>query len=646
MGRFLEILKKNALVLITGGTLITAAAVGTSVGAGPGEEMLGVSAPDATWVTIDQFTGYKTKQDASKLDTGANPNGQNTFINDGDRVLIRDYGNELFPVNGTVSTTISSVNSMHTFRKRNGENIMMRTQGALVEWYEEGNDSWEYLKTGLSPSTTFGFADFNLNTDQYSYTYFGNAIDPAMRWTGNHTLLSAFVTSSAGAIFVDSTAGFPVSGTIIYCGVELAYTSKSDSAFFVGSAHECSADEGLAEAVSTDANDPRGNIYLAADNRLFIAGVVSSTQSVFFSAYGDATNFSVQSLISSSTYAAPGVFNLVEGGGGVVGMAQDESGIYMFKNSIIYKATLSDSLYTLDPLKGFDGKSQTSGAINQKTIFSSGNAIYFITPDNQIMALQRVESYDYPQTVPISDSIKPTTDSMVFASSTGIVFRDKAFFSARSSDTATYNDTVLVWNIPRATWESPIIGWNVLDWTVYNDGDGEDLYSGHALNPDVYHITNSQVDNGFGFAANWRSKLYDFGLPTQQKEFENFFVEGYISDNTTLSVSLLLDENGYTQTYTAEIVGTETAYIYNSPSFNLFGFSTFGTERFGSSSGVVDRKKFRVYLNKNLRRVPFYNAQVEFASDGESQQWEILRFGFLVRTHSQPEKSSLYRAFQ
>lgn len=643
MAKFLGILKKNAVALIAGG-IITTGAVATPLVMD--EPVLGVSVPDAQWVTVDQFTGYKTKQDASKLDTGANPNGQNTFINDGDKILVRDYGTELFPSDGTASTTISSVNSLHTFRKRNGENIMMRAQGSLVEWYEEGNDSWEYLKTGLTPSSTFGFADFNVNTDQYSYTYFGNAIDAAMRWTGNHTLINGGVTSTATSVIVDSTSGFPASGTIIYCGTEIAYSAKTPTTFLVVSAHACSDNEGVAEAVSTDANDPRGNIYLAADNRLFIAGVTSSSQSVFFSAYGDATDFSVQSLISSSTYSAPGIFNLVEGGGGVVGMAQDESGIYMFKNSIIYKAKLSDSLYTLSPLKGFDGKSQTNGAINQKTIFSSGNSIFFITPDNQIMALQRVEQVDYPQIVPISDVIKPTVDQMVFTSSTGIVYRDKAFFAARSSSDSAYNDTVLVWNIRKGAWESPIIGWNVLDWVVYNDGAGEDLYFGHALNPDVYHLTSTQLDNGFGFAANWRSKLYDFGLPTQQKEIENFYVEGYISDNTTLSISLLLDENGFTQTYTANLTGTETGFIYDSPEFNLFGFHPFGYERFGSSSNVSDRKKFRVYLNKNLRRVPFYNAQVEFASDGESQQWEILRFGFLVRPHSQPEKGSLYRSFQ
>ena len=69
-------------------------------------------------------------------------------------------------------------------------------------------------------------------------------------------------------------------------------------------------------------------------------------------------------------------------------MAQDEKIIYLFKKSIIYRATLTDSLYTLQALKPFDGKSQTSGAQNSEGTFVGGNGVIFETPDNQIVSLQ------------------------------------------------------------------------------------------------------------------------------------------------------------------------------------------------------------------------------------------------------------------
>ena len=608
-----------------------------------GEELLGVGPEGSTWTIVDVFTGFKTKVDASKLDSGANPNGQNTSINDGDRISVRNLGTDLFPT-GTVSTTASRISSLHTFRKRSGENLVMRSVGTYMEWYEEGNDAWEVLKTGLTADKEFGFADYNINADLVSYTYFGNAVDPFFRWTGNHTLVNGALAGGEGTITVDSTTGFPSSGTIIYCGTELAYSGKTATTFTVVSAHACADNRGVAQAVEATASNPRGNIYLVANNRLFISGVASSTQAVFFSAYGNATDFSSAAIVNSSTAASPGIFNLGEGGGGVTAMVQDENAIYIFKRSIIYKATLNDSLYSLTALKSFDGKSQTTGAVNSRSVFAGGNGIFFVTPDNQIMNLARVETIDYPQIIPISDSIKPTVDSINFASSTGIVWKDNAYFSVRSVD-ATANDSVFVWNIRRQAWESPIIGWNVGDWTVYDDGDGEDLYWGDSATANTYKVTGIPLDNEFDVTANWRSKQYDFGAPQYLKELDNFFVEGYIADNTTLTISLLLDENGFSQTYTTNFTGTESSFLYAGLDFNLFGFHPFGYERFGSNQDQSGKKKFRVYLNKNLRRVPFYNLQVEFASDGQNQQWEVLRYGFEYRVHSQPENRSIYRAF-
>jgi hypothetical protein len=151
-------------------------------------------------------------------------------------------------------------------------------------------------------------------------------------------------------------------------------------------------------------------------------------------------------VVTASTAQSPGVFNLGEGGGAVTAMVEDENSIYIFKRNIIYKATLSDSLYTLSTLKSFDGKSRTTGAINQKSTFAGGNGIFFITPDNQIMNLTRVAYVDYPQIVPISDPIKPTVANAIFTSSTAIFWKDKAYIAAKTNSNSTQNDVVFVYN--------------------------------------------------------------------------------------------------------------------------------------------------------------------------------------------------------
>ena len=118
-----------------------------------GQEMANFGNADLSqWFVFDNFTGFKTKADPSKIDQGANPNGQNTIINDGDRISVRDFGYTLF---GQSSTTEEYIGSLHTFRRRDGENIMMRSHGTFLEYYEKNNSTWEILtSTSTSPSTS------------------------------------------------------------------------------------------------------------------------------------------------------------------------------------------------------------------------------------------------------------------------------------------------------------------------------------------------------------------------------------------------------------------------------------------------------------------------------------------------------------
>lgn len=621
-------------------------------GIGSDEELIGIGETDTQWFVYgnnNEFLGYRTKEDPSKIGEGENAQGQNTEMGEGDRIQIRSFGYEIFPSDATESTSTLGITSMHTFRKRSGENILMRAYGTVLEWYDESQNTWEELNDGYATSSDFGFADYNINTDLSSFTYFGNASEPFSRWSGAHTNLNGALAGAEATITVDDTTdGFTTTGTLYLCGTAVTYTGKTATTFTGASGTPACADNrGVTQAVEEFASNPRGNLYLTSNNRLFISGTTSTPQAVFFSQYGDATDFITTSLVTDTTAEDSGIFNLGEGGGAVVAMAEDEGSIYFFKRSIIRRATLTDDLYTLSTLKPFDGKSQTIGAINQKTVFTGGNGIFFVTPDRQIMNITRVENVDYPQLVPISEPIKPTIDAADWDDSTGIFFKDKAYFATKSTSDSSKNDVVFVYNFSRKGWESPYIGFNIGDWAIYSGDDNEDqLYFGEVGSPNVYKTTVIPLDKDLGVTANWRSKEYTFGLPHKQKEIQSLFIEGYIAPNADVTVSLLLDNGGFTQTYQTEISGTEDDFIFTSPSYNVFGFTAYGTERFGSNDDFTGKQPFRLYLNKDFRMVPFYNAQIEFASDGENEQWEILRYGFEVREHSQPYSRGLFRAFR
>ncbi len=639
----IAILSTIAVVLIALPTLVlkTPTASFNGLLGGVSDGLLGGNYPDAQWFIYNTFTGWKTKADPSKIGDGDNANGQNTVINDGDRISIRDFGSTVV---GEATTTEQPVISLHTFRKRSGENILIRTRGTYVEYFEEYGDTWEALTTTSTAGSRYGFADYNINTDLRSYVYWGNSIDNFTRWTGAHTYLTQNLEIGTTTIYVaDTTNGFDSSGTLMICGTSTSYSAKTNTTFTITtSTVACSSGRGVASKPQEYPTYPKGNIYLVANNRLFIAGITSTTQAVYFSKYGDPLTY-LDDLVDSGTADAAGIFNLGEGGGAVTGLVLDENSIYILKPSIIYKATLDDSLYTLQPLKPFDGRSQTTGALAKDSVFTGGNGVFFITPDKQIMNLTRVDGVDYPQIIPISEDIKNTTNNLNYSSSTGIFWQNSAYISVKSEN-SEFNDTVLVWNFKTGAWESPIIGWQTSDWTIYNNGSGEALYFGDALTANVYKVTPGALDNNLGVTASWRSKQYDFGSPHQLKELTNFYIEGYSNSQTNINISLLLDENGDTQTYSTTFKGTESSYFYDADVYNPFGYHPFGYERFGSSD-ASDKVKFRIYLNKNLRINPFYNIQLDIGSDGENQAWEVTGYGFQVRPHSQPEKYNLIRSF-
>lgn len=610
------------------------------------EEMLGANYPDAQWIHETNYVGYQTDKDPEKIANGANPQGQNTTIFEGDRIGVRDFGYEVFP-EGEAATTTEKITSMHTFRKRNGENMLMRSYGTYLEYYDKNLEEWFVLLDDVEDGKSFGYADYNINTDLASWVYFGNGYDEFMRWSGSVSYLTEDATSTMTTIAVDDTTYLAATSTVIICGEELTMVSKTLTSMTFADPIGVDCDSGYAipELPESFPGNPKGNLYINYDNRLIIGGIVSAPQAVYFSRYGYATDFIGSALVDTDTAASPGIFNLGEGGGAVTGFIMNEDSLYIFKRNIVYQIGLTDVAYSITPLKAFDGRSQTAGATHSRAIFTSGNGVFFTTPDNQILSLQRVADIDYQQMVPISTYIKYSLKEANFDNATGIVFQDKAYFAFKSNKDVEYNDVVFVWNITKQYWDSPVIGLNVEDFTIYDNGDGEELYFASSNSTNVYKFISELKDDVYDIKANWRSKMYNFDNPSQMKEIVGLFIDGYIALNTTLKISLLLDDNGYSQIFTTELKGSETNYLFDFGSYNVFGFNPFGTERFGSNPDLNQKKRFRIYLT-GFRSVPFYNAQIEFASEGQNQNWEVLNYSMQARVYSQPELRKLYKQFK
>lgn len=602
----------------------------------------------ATWLVYPapgtSYKGLITINEPTFIPDTASCAGQNTFDNNGDSFSPRPFGSSIVPATATASTSSPGYGSATTFRLRTGENIIVAARGANLEWYDQGTGTFNNLRSS-STSSDYGFAEFNINANAESRLYFGNGVDNFAYWNGGHTLLNGALSGGETTINVDSTASFLGIGSLRIGTTTVTYSGTTPTSFTGCAGTPAAADNlPIAQAIVEDGAAPKGNIYMTAHNRLFIVPA-NNRQIVMFSKYGDASSWAT-TTVNNSTAQSAGAFNLVEGGGQVNSMTQDEQSLYFFKDSLIYSATLTDALYSIKPLKPFDGKSRTTGARNRRGVFAGGNFIFVTTPDNQIKALQRVETIDYPQLQPISYPIQPVCDGLDFSNVIGIAFRNYAYFACKSSSKATYNDTVLCYHMIENTWEHPITGWNVADFFIYNDGNGEELYFADAISPNIWKRDTTNLSDGdYSISAYRRTKQYDFGAASEQKELDDVFIEGYISPSTSLKIKLLLDENGYSGVNETTFVGSEIAYMLDNPAVNTLAMNPLATLPIGSNNDLTGMRKFRVHLKNNLRRVPFYLAQLEFSSSGINQRWKVVRYGFLVRPHSQPTRTKLMRSF-
>lgn len=614
---------------------------------------MGMTPADGKWImepAEGKFLGLMTKDDPSKIPNGATPLAVNVYHNTGDRVSVRPFGYEQFPATATLQTALPGVGSFVVMFRRDGTGVPMYVCNGTMYWFDGVSSTWNTLATGWS-NDDFGFSEFNVNTDQSSKFYFGNAVDAFSYWPSDVGYLTSALVGGEATVNVDTTYGFPASGTIKIGGTSVTYVAKTATTFTGCVGTPASAtDLPVWQPIVQDAVAPRGNIYLGADNRLFISGNAYipggyvQPQAIFFSTYGDASTWA-NTVVTASTATGPGVFNLVEGGGPVTAMVKDEGTLYFFKQNVVYAATLTDALYSLDTLKPFDGKSQMSGAATKRSVQVSSDKVIFVTQDRQVVGLQRLPYIDYPQMPPISYPIQPTTAAFDFSETASIVFRDLAYIACKTTSDAPFNDAVLIWNHRENIWEGIVEGWHVRDWAVYNDGGGQALYFADASAQNIFKVIGTPTDGPYPLRAIWYSKQFDFGTPGLTKDLFAVYVEGYLKGYTEMTIQLLLDEGGFTSTRTTTISGGDTAILFASPVTNWFGSTTFGSLPFGSNEENDGRRKFRVYLNIGVTSIPFYNAQLVFSSDGSNEYWEVLRFGFLVRQDTQPMRPTLYHTF-
>jgi hypothetical protein len=294
------------------------------------------------------------------------------------------------------------------------------------------------------------------------------------------------------------------------------------------------------------------------------------------------------------------------------------------------------------PLLQSDDKGTTLGAISQRSTFSSPFGMISITVDARMILLTGISDNNQPAYFILSDPIQPVFNMGDHNDASGICVDGVLWYSFKSSASSDLNDTVMVGDLRRKTvdaygnsiplrWDLPTVGWFVRDWTAVPDGmGGASVHWQSSLNSNTYNVDpdSKQDDNG-GFTASARTWSEYLGAPLIRKKADRAFVEILMRDNSDIDATLLLDEEGSTARIVKNLKGTDTGNRFGNEAFNPLGSSIYGSQRIGSNGMVDDRRRYRYYFELK-GTFWFFTAALQFDTDAENSDFEVVRFGIHV----------------
>ena len=575
--------------------------------------------------------GFHTRDDITQM-RGFYPIGQNMKMTDSRTMTNRD-GFQL--VGTTEGTAVTPIKRAWVFERRDGVQIEMRAYDTKLEARVVGvMTDFELLKGGFTAALEFAYGVISGSSLTTSFVQYCNGTDDIQRWTGVYGMYAS--DNGSNTITIEGSTsladlGFTATGTIIIGEAEITYTGLSSQTFTGCSAVPSSPTVGdiifqspITTGFTAELNYQVG---IAHDGRMHGRNDENDRQSVaLYSKLDDPFNWTTGAIDGD------GGAKEIEQGGPITAFGKFGKTLLIFKRRLIKTLEFVSNSNRIDvpkynTLKPADDKSTTVGAIGQKSTFHGPNAVYFVTDDKELLELNFNANITFPELISISDAIRPTFQAGVHDDAAGIVYESKVFYAYKQDENSSYNDTVIVFDLVRREWWPPIVGWNVSDWTITNGK----LHWHSATGPNTYEVITQKTDAGEGFTSTLRTWSEHFDFPYLQKTAGYVYLEIYMTEGTEVTAAILYDEDGYSgqETYILR-ADEDTNMKFNANEYNPFGFSAFGTQRFGSNPDVSGAKKYR-YLLELKGNIEFYTIALQLSSDQVGAIFEPVRFGWFLK---------------
>lgn len=432
----------------------------------------------------------------------------------------------------------------------------------------------------------------------------------------------------------------PTSGTVIYNGTTIAYSSVVKyNEIPVSSAHAASSGAVVSLVPDEYPALPRGNRLTNYLGRIIVGRVrsalargtggalqgFSSGGSYFVSEISDPFSFD----FSATRVAGEGdIIGTPYGGGEIEDVQHHEDTAYIFKQRYIEAAKYSqdaNDLIVREPLKA------EVGSLGR--VIKGSDDIYFFTPDNKFTSIGRVARKDLkPSTENIGYPIQRLLNDFVGGQGRGKEHVDRIYIPFKENSNKTNNNIVLVYNKINSSYEGI---WDIPAYEL-EDFDSGKLYYAESNGANVYQMLTGTADvvgtQRFPIVAQYQTHFMNL-TPSKAnlQALNTLYFEGYISGDSKitfkawkgLSADPFLTFDFSAQDDVSLLDGTVLqAFLGNGP----MGLSPMGT----IGEPDLDGRRhfqFRVYFPWQYSNY----FSVGFASSGTDYNYEVTRIGLGVR---------------
>lgn len=572
-----------------------------------------------SWDIVDKFNGYRNKSDKSKLPPGILVDGSKNVVFTDDDLITTRKG---YTILGATSTATTQIEASTEWDTSTGVQRALRAYDDELEVLI--GTTWTRILDGWT-AVDFQFTENNMywDTDEdEDILFFVNGDSNLYSWSGGLAVIASTtsntITKTGTATWGEArfiTDGSNYDKTVEIDGTTYTYTGGESTTTLTGVTPDPSGEtdgDNVIQSPTTHTNKPStgltNDIISCLNGQLYVGSLTSNL--IYLSKVNDFTNYTPTAtrLVGEGTS-----FSL---DAPAVGFQTQESVMYISAGKsqwyqIVFELSSDNTAEEVQIKRLKSGVDQ--GALSQSAIGTIKNSIVFISNEPALNSLGRIENVNTPELKNLSDPIKVDFDYYTWTGSHIKFYKNNLYITVPS------NDTLLVYNLERGFWEAP---WVMPAGRLAIIDDELVLHSNAA--PESYTLLDGYNDNANPIESIARFSYQNQGKRSIEKQFNEWYNEGYIAANTTLQRKFYFDYRGVGGTRTHEFEGTSKK-VLSLPGPGGIGKSGLGKDNFAGSSDQDDLRKFR-WIDEESP-TPYYEMLVEYSSNDIDQRWSILAFG-------------------